>query len=486
VRVHSCYPSCPTLLTTAVLLSRSRTRARVASEFATTRLAGVVSDSVSDGLSGVSASLSTSNSFNISSPLPLHARSRARLSPVSEGKITDVSPSSPSSSYPTDAARASEPGFDMVTPLHSHSRTSEHSHHLPSPGSGSGATPTKHPSRQHRRASHGTTGGSHSAATHATHASAPAAEEDLFARQKVPPLQVWRAGAKSALSSMMAASHTTNPFSDLYSAISGRGVSPAASMTATVFFPFAREPAGNPMALSVRRDATVEEVLGFALWSYWEAGWLPRLDEDPNAPEERLSAVGWVMKIAEDDGEVDEDFPSEPFFAEGRCTDQKLKPLPLLSSLAPNRELKISKINFHAYAVLEADPSQGPSQQLRNRFCIFFLLISLPVQQNKVMESKIQRSPSRVAKIKKSDASNSSLAPSSTVAPSANTSTSTSALAPSTLINAAFPGSYNSSGPQIFLRIRIQDTVDAAHLYTTISVYVTSSLPPSSFFSCEV
>lgn len=122
---------------------------------------------------------------------------------------------------------------------------------------------------------------------------------------------------KSALSSMMAASNTTNPFSDLYSAISGRGVPPAASMTATVFFPDAREPAGKAMALSVRRDATVEEVLGFALWSYWEAGWLPRLDEDPNAPEERLSAVGWVMKIAEDDGEVDEDFPrksSSPYY----------------------------------------------------------------------------------------------------------------------------------------------------------------------------
>lgn len=273
----------------------------------------MISDSVSDGLSGVTASLSTSNSFNISSPLPLHARSRARLSPVTEGNIAGLSPSSPLSSYPTDAARASEPGFDMVTPLHSHSRTSEYSHHPPSAASGSGATSTKHPSRQHRRASHGTTGGSHSAATHATHAPGPgpAAEEDLFARQKVPSLQVLRAGAKSALSSMMAASNTTNPFSDLYSAISGRGVSPAASMTATVFFPFTREPAGKPMALSVRRDATVEEVLGFALWSYWEAGWLPRLDEDPNAPEERLSAVGWVMKIAEDDGEVDEDFPSE-------------------------------------------------------------------------------------------------------------------------------------------------------------------------------
>ena len=108
----------------------------------------------------------------------------------------------------------------------------------------------------------------------------------------------------------MAASNATNAFSDPYSAISGRGVSPAASMVVTVFFPFARERAGEAMRLSVRRDATVEEVLGFGLWSYWEAGWLPRLDDEEfSTAEEKLSTVGWVMKIAEDDGEVDEDFP---------------------------------------------------------------------------------------------------------------------------------------------------------------------------------
>ena len=276
-----------------------------ASEFATTRLAAVISESVvSDGLSGVSASLSTSNSFNVSSPLPSHGRSRARLSPVREGKIagTDIS----SSSYPD--ARASEPGFEMVTPLHT--RPSEHAH---ATNATAAPTPSVAPLKlnKHRRPSHGTStgngnggsggGGASSAATHNT-----PAEEDLFARQKVSPV---RTTAKSALSRMMAATNTTNPFSDLYSSISGRGVSPAASMTVTVFFPFAREQAGEPMKLSVRKDATVEEVLGFALWSYWEAGWLPRLDEDPNVPEEKLSAIGWVMKIAEDDGEVDEDFP---------------------------------------------------------------------------------------------------------------------------------------------------------------------------------
>jgi target of rapamycin complex 2 subunit MAPKAP1 len=260
------------------------------SEFATTRLAGAISDSVvSDGLSGVSASLSTSNSFNIASPLPQHARNRARLSTVTEGKIAGVS-----SSYPdTTPARPSEPGFEIVTPFLG--RTSEPTH----------AAVTKQ--SKHRRASHW---------AGATNTNTPATDEDLFARQKVVvPIRP----SRSALSSMIAASNTTNPFSDLYSAIAGRGVSPALSMTITVFFPFAREPAGKPMKLNVRKDATVEEVIGFALWSYWEEGWLPRLDEDPNTPEEKLCAVGWVMKIAEEDGEVDEDFPRKSIYV---CENQ--------------------------------------------------------------------------------------------------------------------------------------------------------------------
>jgi hypothetical protein len=96
------------------------------------------------------------------------------------------------------------------------------------------------------------------------------------------------------------------------------------------------------------------------------------------------------------------------------------------------------------------------------------MVLLLLVQQNKILEGKIQRSPSRVANTKKADSSNGTLAPPSVNAP--NSSSGTSALAQSALSNAIFPSSYNSSGPQIFLRIRIQDTADAAHLYTTISV----------------
>ena len=101
-------------------------------------------------------------------------------------------------------------------------------------------------------------------------------------------------------------------------------------------------------------------------------------------------------------------------------------------------------------------------------FTIFFS----SVQQNKILESKIQRSPSRVAvKSKK---------PESIAAGNLTVSASgpgTSAIFGSNLGNSLFPGSLGPSnyGPQMFLRIRVLDTLDAVHVSTTIPVYVTPS-----------
>ena len=127
-----------------------------------------------------------------------------------------------------------------------------------------------------------------------------------FSPTVIPPLLP----RVSALSAMLASTGgSANPFNELYGAISGRGES--ASMDVKVFFPHAREPKGKSRTLSVRRDATIEEVIGFALWSYWEEGWLPKLNEGVSENDPKLSGIGWIMRIAEDDGEVDEDFPRE-------------------------------------------------------------------------------------------------------------------------------------------------------------------------------
>ncbi|KAI0030353.1 stress-activated map kinase interacting protein 1-domain-containing protein [Vararia minispora EC-137] len=183
------------------------------------------------------------------------------------------------------------------------------------------------------------------------------------------------------------------------------------------------------MELSVRKDATIEEVLGFALWTYWQDKWEPRIDE---SREELLSAIGWVLRIAEEDGEVDEDFPP------------------------PDRMGKISKFSFDAYAVLEASPAQ--------------------IQQNKILEAKIQRSPSRVVK-KKPDPAPSLTAPTA----------SSSATLPSTPNVSLMPSSFGPSssfGPQMFLRIRVQDTLDAVHVYSTIPVTATMYLQEALDMVC--
>ncbi|KAJ3729604.1 stress-activated map kinase interacting protein 1-domain-containing protein [Lentinula raphanica] len=350
-------------------------------DFAATR--PVNSDSASD----------VSNSLpSVNSSVPLASSARPRLSPVSEGG--DVA--AHTRSAPTD------PETNNAT------KTSLVSSRRPN------AVPLS------KSATHPTSSGSVS-----QHSSS---NQISFTRKVVTPLRP----LPSALTAMLGAtSNSSNPFAELYAAISGR--SEAAATNVSVFFPHAREPRGKAMELNVRKDATVEEVIGFALWNYWEEGWLPKLDEGipqgeegEKAREIRLSAIGWVLRLTEDDGEVDDDFPP------------------------PDRSGKIAKFNADGYAVIEATSSQ--------------------VAQNQILESKIQRRPSRTSGARKPDTGKS---PALTV-PYAGAQSS-SATFSSSLINGSVPlstslGPISSHGPQMFLRVRIADNADAVHVSTTIPV----------------
>ncbi|KZT68929.1 SIN1-domain-containing protein [Daedalea quercina L-15889] len=363
----------------------------------------------SDGvsiMSGTNSVMSTSEASSmVGSSLPQgsSARVRNRLSPVHEGRhseetSTEALPERPEESAPIEL------GFDMVIPAPKADKVKAPNLVVPAAKEASTSTAGSGP--------------------------ASATSENLFARRPVPPA---RAG-KSALSSMLAdtgGTASTNPFTELYSAIAAR--SDSDSMAVNVYFPHAREPAGRPLQLNVRKDATVEEVLGFALWCYWEEGWLPNIDEGLEGEEDpkwesRCSGVGWILRIAEDDGEVDEDFPP------------------------PDRTGKISKFNFDAFAALEATPAQ--------------------VQQNKVLESKIQRRASRIViKKKKSAGLLNNVGAANALALPTETLLGTSAGFSSLGSSMGFPSSLGPStshGPPQFLRIRIADTADAGHVSTTI------------------
>ncbi|KAJ7698740.1 stress-activated map kinase interacting protein 1-domain-containing protein [Mycena rosella] len=366
-------------------------------DFAASRTPGLTSDSVSDVISVLSA---TTSSVPISSSqggqsLTLGPRIRARLSPVSEGPTPD----------------RSGPYFDMLTPAPS-SKPDDASPQFPAR-----KTEPAPRARPHAASHNGSGSGSVSSV----------APEMNFARKKVAPLP--SRPQRSALTVLIVSSgESTNPFAELYAAVSGRGE--GASTNVSVYFPSARAPKGQAMDLNVRKDATVEEVIGFALWTYWEEGWLPKLDEGmENADEEklamRLSAVGWIMRIAEEDGEVDDDFPP------------------------PDRVGKVAKFNAEAYAVLEATPAQ--------------------IQQNQLIESKIQRHPSRVTAAKKLEKKPSTLAfpVSSSALPGSGVFGSTP-LGSVPFSNSFTPAS--GRGPQIFLRIKVEDTPDTVHIATTIPV----------------
>ncbi|KAI0746565.1 stress-activated map kinase interacting protein 1-domain-containing protein [Daedaleopsis nitida] len=369
---------------------------------AASRGLGINSDSASDTASLLSG-LSTSVSSMVASSLPPSTSARvSRLSPVREGGERER----PSVSPERDEAPVDDVMFEMVTPA-------------PRDATRSQSQPPARPS-----------------AKPSTSSSSLPTPSGVFERRPVAPARP----AKSVLTAMLAATSNTsssNPFAELYSAISGRAETE--SMVVRVFFPMAREPAEQALELNVRKDATVEEVLGYALWMYWEEGWLPKLDEGLDGEEDpkwaiRCSAAGWILRIAEEDGEVDEDFPP------------------------PDRTGKISKFNFDAYAVLEATQSQ--------------------IQQNKILESKIQRRISRVVVKKKSTGLLNATSTTGNLAPQADSLLGTSAnllglgslsLGSSIGMFPSSLGPSSSHGPPLFLRIRIASAADEpGHVSTTI------------------
>ncbi|KAJ7583242.1 stress-activated map kinase interacting protein 1-domain-containing protein [Mycena floridula] len=230
---------------------------------------------------------------------------------------------------------------------------------------------------------------------------------NMFARKPVQPL---RHQQSSLTKLMLASSGSLNPFAEIYAAVSGRAESQSTDIM--VYVPHATKPRGKPLQLNIRTEATIEEVVGFTLFKYWEEGWLPRLDE------------GWVLMIAEDDGEVDDDFPP------------------------PDRLQKAVKVNADAYALLEATPSQ--------------------ITQNQLVASKIQRAPSRTVNPKRPEKA----APVPTtlaVAPVVPSSSAEFGSALGSVPLSTSLGPTSGHGPHILLKIRIAEAADSV-LYTTIPV----------------
>ena len=139
--------------------------------------------------------------------------------------------------------------------------------------------------------------------------------EVVFGIVPIEPVKAGQSSLTAALNKhiphLVSTSHASqpspaghNPFSTLYSFVGAAPGSQAISLE--IYFPHSQQPT-EPIRMQVRKDASVEEVTGFGLLKYWDAGRTPRLDQEES--EQKWSTIAWGLRIVEDDGEVDEDFP---------------------------------------------------------------------------------------------------------------------------------------------------------------------------------
>ncbi|KAI8800448.1 stress-activated map kinase interacting protein 1-domain-containing protein [Cladochytrium replicatum] len=116
-----------------------------------------------------------------------------------------------------------------------------------------------------------------------------------------------------------------NPFAKEFGFFSAKGLPDGIRLK--IYLPFSDRPS-YPLSISIRNDATVEDVIGFSLFEYINDGRTPRI------PKSICKVVQWNMRIVEDDGTIDDDFP------------------------ALERSRRIQKFAFDQFALCEAQRGQ--------------------------------------------------------------------------------------------------------------------------------
>jgi hypothetical protein len=146
----------------------------------------------------------------------------------------------------------------------------------------------------------------------------------------------------SALSAM-ATARSPNPFGA--AAAAAQAGPSSGTLTIQVYFPHVVQPCGQCLDLTVHSNARVEDVVGLALWTYWEKRWLPEIDA---ANERDTNVETWIMLVPNKEGVVKK-----------RIAQSMLRCFVLITnSQVPD---KMSKFNFDKYAIVRAPRSISES-----------------------------------------------------------------------------------------------------------------------------
>jgi len=137
----------------------------------------------------------------------------------------------------------------------------------------------------------------------------------------------------SALTLMIQEKNKTqeSPLVEQYAKFSGKGETRPLKLR--IYRPTSKQPS-NPFEVILKRDATVAEAIGFSLLRYREE------QREPALENHLCDANEWTLRIVEDDGEIDVDFP------------------------ALDRTRGISKYSFDEFALVEATSAQVEENEL--------------------------------------------------------------------------------------------------------------------------
>ncbi|KAF9935310.1 hypothetical protein BGZ65_003421 [Modicella reniformis] len=148
------------------------------------------------------------------------------------------------------------------------------------------------------------------------------------------PVPVKKPPPVSLLTSLLNQQKTRdeNPFAEEFLKIAGMGEPNPVQLK--IYLPASEKPK-DPLLVVVKREGTIEDVIGYILYQYYHEGRTPLLSE------EQSTVVQWNLRIVEDDGEIDDDLP------------------------AVERTLKIGKFStsqrfaMNQFALCEATPAQA-------------------------------------------------------------------------------------------------------------------------------
>ncbi|KAJ3027785.1 UNVERIFIED_CONTAM: hypothetical protein HDU68_003124 [Siphonaria sp. JEL0065] len=125
---------------------------------------------------------------------------------------------------------------------------------------------------------------------------------------------------------------TENPFADEFGFLSGKGE--AYPIRIKIYIPTSPTPF-DPLLIIIKRDASIEELIGYTLYEYFNklsnGG---QQDVHELLPEDKCDVCCWNLRLVEDDGTIDDDFP------------------------ALDRLSKMQKSNFDALALCLCTPAQ--------------------------------------------------------------------------------------------------------------------------------